>query len=153
MQEPRLVLLPSGDPDVHRLRPLAGALDDVVAIHKHLSNLTGSDLPGERLRPATFPPPTVDDLADAGAHLLWQADRLTLREGAVPFPSLGRISIRPRVSASSAMVPFTTIRRRPACDQQVRDELRDRGYRVVVIRYDQPLNDRIAHHPEIFGSA
>ena len=31
------------------------------------------------------------------AHLLWQAARLTLREGATPFRSLGRISIRPRI--------------------------------------------------------
>jgi hypothetical protein len=40
----------------------------------------------------------VDDLSDAAsADLLWQAARLTLREGATPFRSLGRISIRPRV--------------------------------------------------------
>ena len=92
------VLLPSDDSDVYRLRPLTGATGDVVAIHKQLSNLIGADLPEERLRPATFPPPTADDLADAAsAHLLWQAARLTLREGAAPFRSLGRISIRPRV--------------------------------------------------------
>src|SRR5262249_57398113 len=29
--------------------------------------------------------------------LLWQAARLTLREGAAPFRSLGRVSVRPRV--------------------------------------------------------
>jgi SNF2 family DNA or RNA helicase len=29
-------------------------------------------------------------------HLLWQAARLTLREGATPLRSLGRVSIRPR---------------------------------------------------------
>jgi hypothetical protein len=32
----------------------------------------------------------------AGAHLLWQAARLTLREGVTPLRSLGRVSIRPR---------------------------------------------------------
>src|SRR4029077_6068909 len=48
-------------------------------------------------RSAKFPPPTPDDLSNvAGAHLLWQAARLTLREGATPLRSLGRISIRPR---------------------------------------------------------
>ena len=60
-----------------------------------LSTLT---LEGERVQTATFPVPTVEDLSDAGsAHLLWQATRLTLREGAAPFRSLGRISVRPRV--------------------------------------------------------
>ena len=31
------------------------------------------------------------------AHLLWQAARLTLRDGATPFRSFGRMSVRPRV--------------------------------------------------------
>jgi hypothetical protein len=92
------VLLPSDSSDVHLLRPLTGATDEVVAIHKQLTNLIGYDLPAERVRSATFPLPSPDDLTDAGsAHLLWQAARLTLREGATPFRSLGRISIRPRI--------------------------------------------------------
>lgn len=92
------VLLPSDQSDVHLLRPLTGVTDDVVAIHKRLSDLVAYTLANEGLRSATFPLPTVDDLADAAsAHLLWQAARLTLREGATPFRSLGRISVRPRV--------------------------------------------------------
>jgi superfamily II DNA or RNA helicase len=92
------VLLPSDDSEVYRLRPLTGATDEVVAVHKRLAELVGFDLPEERLRSATFPLPTEDDVADAAsADLLWQATRLTLREGATPFRSLGRISIRPRV--------------------------------------------------------
>ena len=92
------VLLPSDSPDVHLLRPLTGATDEVVAVHKQLTNLIGYDLPEERVRSATFPLPSPEDLADAAsAHLLWQAARLTLREGATPFRSLGRISIRPRI--------------------------------------------------------
>jgi superfamily II DNA or RNA helicase len=80
------------------LRPLTGATDEVVAVHKQLTNLIGYDFPEERVRPATFPLPSPEDLADAAsAHLLWQAARLTLREGATPFRSLGRISIRPRM--------------------------------------------------------
>jgi hypothetical protein len=91
-------LLPSDQPGIQLLRPLTGATDDVVAIHQGLSDLIAYTLPEERIRPATFPPPTLDDLSDAaGAHLLWQAARLTLREGATPFRSLGRISIRPRI--------------------------------------------------------
>ena len=92
------VLLPSDDANVYVLRPLTGATDEVVAVHKGLSNLIGYELGEERVRPSQFDPPTVDDLSDAAsAHLLWQAARLTLREGATPFRSLGRISIRPRV--------------------------------------------------------
>ncbi len=92
------VLLPSDDPEVWRLRPLTGATDEVVAVHCRLTNLVGSLLPEERVRPSKFEPPTPDDLNDAAsAYLLWQAARLTLREGATPFRSLGRISIAPRV--------------------------------------------------------
>src|SRR5262249_24094971 len=64
------VLLPSNDPDLYLLRPLTGATDGVVAIHKGLANLIGLTLPEENVRSAEFPPPTVNDLADAtGAHL------------------------------------------------------------------------------------
>jgi superfamily II DNA or RNA helicase len=92
------VLLPSESSEVHLLRPLTGATDEVVAIHKQLTDLIGYDLPEERVCSATFPLPSPEDLSDAAsAHLLWQAARLTLREGATPFRSLGRISIRPRI--------------------------------------------------------
>jgi len=91
------VLLPSDNDEVFLLRPLTGASDEVVAIHKRLTDLIGYSFPEERVRSATFPLPTVNDLSNAvGAHLLWQAARLTLREGATPFRSLGRVSIRPR---------------------------------------------------------
>ena len=87
------VLVPGEQSDVHLLRPLTGATDEVVAVHKRLA-----DLSEERIEPATFPLPAVSYLSDAAsAHLLWQAARLTLREGASPFRSLGRVSIRPRI--------------------------------------------------------
>ncbi|HOV86395.1 MAG TPA: helicase-related protein [Syntrophobacteraceae bacterium] len=91
------VLLPSDSPEVIRLRPLTGVTDDVVKVHRRLSNLLGYSFPEERVSPATFPLPHGDAIADAAStHLLWQATRLTLREAAAPFRSLGRISIRPR---------------------------------------------------------
>src|SRR4030095_7681428 len=91
------VLLPSDNDEVFLLRPLTAASDEVVAIHKRLTDLIGYSLPEERVRSATFPLPTVNDLSNAvGAHLLWQAARLTLRGGATTLRSLGRISIRPR---------------------------------------------------------
>ncbi len=36
-------------------------------------------------------------------------------------------------------------------DRDVRRQLRDCGYRVVVIRYDQDLEAQITHYPDIFG--
>jgi len=90
------VLLPHDDPDFYLLRPLTGVTDEAVALHRRLTELLGYTLPEERPRPATFPLPAAEDVADAAsAHLLWQAARLTLREGAAPLRSLGKISIRP----------------------------------------------------------
>ena len=91
------VLLPSDQEDLLLLRPLTGATDEVVAVHKRLTELIGYTFPEERVRSAKFPPPLPGDISNvAGAHLLWQAARLTLREGAAPLRSLGRVSIRPR---------------------------------------------------------
>lgn len=94
------VLLPdqAEAPELMYLRPLTGATDETVAVHRGLTNLIGGALPAERVAPSTFAPPQPEDVADAtSSHLLWQAARLTLREGATPFRSLGRISVRPRV--------------------------------------------------------
>lgn len=84
------VLLPSDDPELLQLRPLTGAVDEVVAVHRRLANLVGYSLPDEPLKPSEFKLPNAADLADASsAHLLWHAARLTLREGATPFRSIG----------------------------------------------------------------
>jgi SNF2 family DNA or RNA helicase len=91
------VLLPSGQEDVVLLRPLTGTSDDVVAAHRRLSDLLGYTFPTERISPSQFPLASAETVADARSlHLLWQAARLLLREGAAPFRSLGRISVRPR---------------------------------------------------------
>lgn len=86
------VILPSSDEEIFMLRPLTGGESEVCGIYKELAKL-GLD----RVEPASFPLPTPQDAGDAiGAELLWNAARLTLRDGAGPFRSLGRISIRPR---------------------------------------------------------
>lgn len=90
------VVLPSESPEL-KLRPLSGVSEDAIAVHEGLIKLLGASLPTECLRPSKFPPPSTDNILDAAScHLLWQAARLTLREGATPLRSLGRISIRPR---------------------------------------------------------
>ncbi len=92
------ILLPSNDVQIFRLRPLAGAIDEAVKVHKTLAELMQAYLPEEGIRLSQFPLPSSDDVSDvSSAHLLWQAARLTLRDGASPFRSLGRISIRPRI--------------------------------------------------------
>ncbi len=86
------VVLPS-DSEILLLRPLTGGEEEVCGVHKRLMNL----LPWERVEPAQFPLPKPEDAGDAvGAELLWNAARLTLRDGAGPFRSLGKISVRPR---------------------------------------------------------
>lgn len=86
------VILPSPDENLILLRPLTGSDREVCGIYKPLANL-GFD----RVEPATFPLPTAEDSSDAvGTELLWNAARLSLRDGAGPFRSLGRISVRPR---------------------------------------------------------
>src|SRR5690348_5709079 len=57
------VLLPSDSSEVQLLRPLASAMDQVVAIHRQLSNLIGSAFPEERIRPAQFPLPSAADIS------------------------------------------------------------------------------------------
>lgn len=91
------VLLPNKSDEILLLRPLTGTSDDIVAVHRRLSELLGYSLPTERITPSQFPLPLPDKVADAQhLHLFWQAARLLLREGATPFRSLGRISVRPR---------------------------------------------------------
>ncbi len=86
------VIVPSEDEDLLMLRPLTGSESEMCGVHRHLANL-GFD----RVEPAIFPPPQPGDANDAvSTELLWNAARLSLRDGAGPFRSLGRVSVRPR---------------------------------------------------------
>ncbi len=86
------VVLPSADDELYVLRPLAGSEHETIGIHYRLATL-GLD----RIEPAHFPLPNLDQAGDAvSVELLFNAARLTLRDGAGPFRSLGRISVRPR---------------------------------------------------------
>ncbi len=91
------VVQSTDEDEVVLLRPLTGTSDDVVAVHRRLTQLLSCTFPSECISPSQFPLPRADSVADAqSVELLWQAARLLLREGATPFCSLGRISVRPR---------------------------------------------------------
>ena len=86
------VIIPSLDENLLLLRPIAGSESEVCGIYRPLANL-GFD----RVESATFPIPKPEDTGDAvSTELLWQAARLSLRDGAGPFRSLGHLSVRPR---------------------------------------------------------
>ncbi|GIW10811.1 MAG: helicase [Dehalococcoidia bacterium] len=81
------VVLPADEPDIVRLRPLTGSEEDAVGVL----------LPLERVEPSQFPKPDPQAAWDTqGGLLLLDAARLTLRDGAAPFRSLGRLSFTPR---------------------------------------------------------
>jgi len=84
--------MPSEQDDVALLRPLTGSEREISGIFLPFGRL-GLD----RIEKADFPIPSPDDFGDhIGAELLWNSARLTLRDGAGPFRSLGRVSFRPR---------------------------------------------------------
>ncbi|MGB9863609.1 MAG: helicase-related protein [Candidatus Saccharicenans sp.] len=86
------VVLPSSNENLYLLRPLTGSENEICGIDKRLCEL-GID----PVEPATFPLPKPEDVGDfVATELLWNAARLSLREGAGPFRSFGKISVRPR---------------------------------------------------------
>lgn len=83
------VVLPTESEDVIRLRPLSGNEDEIAGIYQQLKL--------ENIEPAIFPLPNATGVKDhTAALLLLDAARLLLRNGAGPFRSLGRLSLRPR---------------------------------------------------------
>ena len=83
------VLLPSGDPEILKLRPLSGTEAEIVGIHLGLE--------GSSIESANFSPPDPQQAGDfVSGRLLRDAARLSLRRGAGPFRSLGQIEVRPR---------------------------------------------------------
>jgi len=83
------VVLPSQDSDVLRLRPLRGGDQDSIGLFLPLE--------GRNISATSFDPPDPEQAGDAaGGFLLRDAARLSIRSGAAPFRSLGRISVTPR---------------------------------------------------------
>ena len=83
------IVVPSTDDDITLLRPL----------HSSDSEVTGIFMPLEPdvVEETNYPSPTPEQSGDfRGSLLLKDAVRLTLRAGAGPFRSVGRLSVTPR---------------------------------------------------------
>ena len=81
------VVLPDSSEDFLVLRPLGGTDDDIAGVLPAIEPVT----------PASFPPPTADDLGDhASARLLRSALQIGFRSSAGPFRSLANIAVEPR---------------------------------------------------------
>jgi superfamily II DNA or RNA helicase len=81
------VVMPGSDEELLVLRPLGGSDDDTAGVLPAL----------EEVRPASFPPPSTEDLGDAASgQLLRTALRIGFRSSAGPFRSLGRLAVEPR---------------------------------------------------------
>jgi superfamily II DNA or RNA helicase len=92
------IVMPSADTDLLLLKPLGGTDDELTGVYLPLQ---GRD---EWPQPATFPLPGPADLGDfASAKLLFNASRLSFRNAAGPFRSIGKFSFRPR---AYQMVPL-----------------------------------------------
>lgn len=92
------IVQPSDDAEVMLLKPLGGSEDEITGIYLPLNN------PDDRIESTDFSKPTVDQLGNySTAKLLYNAARLSFRNGAGPFRSMAKLSFRPR---SYQMVPM-----------------------------------------------
>lgn len=86
------IVQPSESPDdLLVIKPLGGSDDETTAIFLPL------DFTEDTPEDAEFPPPSSTDLGNiSSARLLYEAARLSFRNGAGPFRCLAKISFRPR---------------------------------------------------------
>ena len=83
------VVIPSTDDDITLLRPLHGSDSEAAGIF--------TPLEPNIIEETSYPAPTPEKSGDfRGALILKDAVRLTLRAGAGPFRSVGRLSVTPR---------------------------------------------------------
>lgn len=79
------------------LRPLTGGDDYAIPVSLKLSSALRGVFPYEIPAPSSFPVPSSDKRASyTDFHLFLLGSQLSLKDGAAPIRSLGRISIKPR---------------------------------------------------------
>lgn len=92
------MVLPSGDKDLLKIKPLGGTEEEETAVYLPLQ------LPGEEITDANFPKPSAEDIGSFNtARMLYDAFRLSFRNAAGPFRCMGKLSFRPR---SYQLVPL-----------------------------------------------
>jgi superfamily II DNA or RNA helicase len=92
------VVMPSNDEELLLLKPLGGSEEEITGIYLPLA------ISEDEVKNAQFPLPTTKDIgAFERGKLLYNAARLSFRNGAGPFRSLAKLSFRPR---SYQMVPL-----------------------------------------------
>jgi SNF2 family DNA or RNA helicase len=85
------MVLPSNEEQVVIVKPLGGSDEEITGIFLPLAN----DF--EKIDKATFKEPTPNQIGNfETAKLLYNASRLSLRNAAGPFRSMGKLSFRPR---------------------------------------------------------
>lgn len=99
------VVLPSNDDNLVLLKPLGGSEDEVTGIYLPLA------FENDKLESTSFIWPGAGDLGDiSSARLLYNALRLSFRNGAGPFRCLAKLSFRPR---SYQIVPLIMALKQP----------------------------------------
>jgi len=107
------VALPSPEPDWLCLRPLSGAEADIQLIDPRLER--------ETVRPARFSLPDTARIATSdAARLLSDALHLSMRRGAGPFRSAGRLAFEPR---AYQLVPLLMALRLPTVRLLIADDV------------------------------
>lgn len=92
------IVLPSDDKNLLLLKPLGGAEEEITGIYLPLN------FNSDEIKSSEFPLPSNQDIGDLhSSRLLYNACRLSFRNGAGPFRSLAKLSFRPR---SYQMVPL-----------------------------------------------
>lgn len=107
------IALPSPEPDWLCLRPLSGSEADVQLLHPALET--------DPVRPAQFHPPEPHDVATQdAARLLSDALHLSMRRGAGPFRSAGKLAFGPR---AYQLVPLLMALRLPTVRLLIADDV------------------------------
>ena len=92
------VVMPSDNSELLLLKPLGGSEEEMTGVFKPLH------IPHDAISIANFPLPVKEDIGELGrAEILYNAARLSFRNGAGPFRSLAKLSFRPR---AYQMVPM-----------------------------------------------
>jgi superfamily II DNA or RNA helicase len=107
------IALPSPEPELLKLRPLSGTEADIILLHLKLER--------QPVRSASFDLPAATDIATQdAARLLSDALHLSMRRGAGPFRSAGRLGFEPR---AYQLVPLLMALRLPTVRLLIADDV------------------------------